>query len=319
MARATGNPTRNQLDFFAEAAAVRAAREAQADLEEGLRGQEMTVGFLGRVFTQTSLPYRNPGNARVWDRRNGNLVLTVTPGVRVDRDGAIHELGYPYGMLPRLLLAWMTTQAVRTGERELYLGTSMRKFMAELGMKPTGGKNGTITRLRDQATRLFEAGISFRWEGDDDRERGGKFTIASTWDLAPATSFDDSGIVLSRDFFDEITTRPVPLDMRAVSALRARGGSPLRLDLYFWLTYRFSYLTRLTKIPWSSLREQFGFQLAEGKQGDHQFRETITQKLREVLQVYPEANVEVTKAGLELRPSPTHVPFRGLRGLRNSE
>jgi hypothetical protein len=73
------------------------------------------------------------------------------------------------------------------------------------------------------------------------------------------------------------------------------------------------------QISWSSLREQFGFQQAEGKQGDYQFQKTITQTLREVLQVYPEANVAVTQAGLEFRPSLTHVPFWGLRGLRSSD
>ncbi len=37
----------------------------------------------------------------------------------------------PYGSVPRLLLAWVTTEAVKTKERELELGDSMSAFMAE--------------------------------------------------------------------------------------------------------------------------------------------------------------------------------------------
>ena len=34
--------------------------------------------------------------------------------------------------------------------------------------------------------------------------------------------------------------------------------SPMALDLYSWLTYRMSYLERLTGIPWGALQLQFG-------------------------------------------------------------
>jgi hypothetical protein len=105
---------------------------------------------------------------------------------------------------------------------------------------------------------------------------------------------------------------PVPID---VGALRALRGSPLRLDLYCFLTFRMSRLRRPTDIPWESLRGQFGSNNANTPQGRAQFRKDLEKHLREVLTVYRECRCEVTKTGLRLLPSPTHVPPRQLRAL----
>jgi hypothetical protein len=297
------------LDLLREAAEVWAAGE-----------DDRQVGYLAKVFTQTSLPYKEPHpELRVWGRRNGDLVLTVTPGMTIDSDGEGRSIGFPYGTIPRLLLAWLSTQAVRHQTPELVLGDSLAEFMRELGMASTGGKNGTITRLRTQAERLFEATLTVKWEGDASRDAGGKLVVASAWDLRWNTTPDGqqsllrSHIRLSSEFFSEVTRHPVPLDLRALRALR---GSALRLDLYAWLTYRMSYLRKPVTVPWSSLQDQFGFQLAATPQGRHQFKCALTKNLREVLLVYPDANVEATPSGLLLKPSLTHVPMRGMRSLR---
>ncbi len=66
----------------------------------------------------------------------------------------------PYGNLPRLLLAWVCTEAVRTQSRELVLGSSLSDFMGKLGMAPVGGgPTGARTRLRNQMRRLFQCHI----------------------------------------------------------------------------------------------------------------------------------------------------------------
>ena len=58
----------------------------------------------------------------------------------------------PYGNLPRLLLAWVSTEAVRTQSRELVLGRSLSEFMGKLGMDSVGGAR---TRFRNQIRRLW--------------------------------------------------------------------------------------------------------------------------------------------------------------------
>ena len=64
-----------------------------------------------------------------------------------------------------------------------------------------------------------------------------------------------STVTLSTDFFEGIVQNPVPVDMRALKALKR---SPMALDIYCWLTYRLSYLRKPTEIPWSALQMQFG-------------------------------------------------------------
>ena len=124
------------------------------------------IGYLARLFAQTSLPYRDPGEVPAWGRRNGNLVLVVQPGMTIDKDGVPRSIGYPFGTVPRLVLTWLSTEAVRTKSRDLVLGESLAEFMRSLELTPTGGRNGTITRLRRQMERLFQATLSARWEGD---------------------------------------------------------------------------------------------------------------------------------------------------------
>ena len=63
----------------------------------------------------------------------------------------------PFGNFPRLLLAWVSTEAVRTQSRELDLGRSLSEFMRSLDVYTTSG--GTHTRLRNQMKRLFNAHI----------------------------------------------------------------------------------------------------------------------------------------------------------------
>lgn len=107
-----------------------------------------------------------------------------------------------------------------------------------------------------------------------------------------------------------------PLGGRArLNPRQPRPVTTLRLDLYAWLTYRMSYLSKPVTVPWPSLMDQFGFQLAPGPKGAYQFRTTLKKALREVLCVYPDARAEATNKGLLLKPSRTSVPFRGLREL----
>lgn len=281
---------------------------------------EPDIGYLTRLLTQTNLPYKDPGDIPVWSRHNGSVHLLVEPGQRLGADGVYHPI-YPYGILPRLLLIWMSSQAVKTKSPTLVLGSSLTNFMRELGLKPTGGKSGSITRLRDQMERLLKARLSVEVKDGLHRDRAGQISVALRWDLFWGTKDDaqepllPSTIQLSADFFDEIVAHPVPLNMGAIAALR---GSPMRLDIYAWLTWRLSYMPRPTVVPWDSLMLQFGSNLGNTKQGRQQFRRDFSAHLREVLLVYRDAKVEPTDAGLAMRPSRPHVPFRGLRAIAAS-
>ena len=114
----------------------------------------------------------------------------------------------------------------------------------------------------------------------------------------------ESVIELSDKFFNDIIQHPVPIDMRALKALKQ---SPMALDTYCWLTYRMSYLKVKTQIPWQYLQTQFGCSYADTRQGEQGFKRNFTKKLRAVLVIYPEAKIENGDYGLILKPSKPHI------------
>ena len=75
------------------------------------------LGFMARMLVLCSLPRTNPGNRKEYVRRNGPYTLVMSAG-------GLSKL--PFGNFPRLILAWLSTEAVRTQSRELVLGRSPR-------------------------------------------------------------------------------------------------------------------------------------------------------------------------------------------------
>ena len=265
------------------------AIDDEAALEAG------TLGFMARAMVQATLPHRKVlGNE--FTRTNGNYSLSIL---------APSAIGLPYGTVPRLLLAWLTTEAVKTRSRELELGDSLSGFMRELDLVPTGGRWGSITRLKDQTRRLFASSITAMYE------KGPGFAVINQsvadraifwWDVKSPEQAGlwKSSVVLSERFFHEVIDRPVPIDMRAIKALKK---SPMALDIYAWLTYRASYLKQPTVIPWQSLAMQFGSNYAQIRD----FRAAFLTELKKVVTVYSVIKVEPTERGLMIRPSPPHI------------
>lgn len=256
------------------------------------------LGFMARAMVQATLPHKKVVGTH-FERTNGNYTLTLLSPPKI---------GLPYGTVPRLMLAWLTTEAVKTQSRELELGDSLAGFMRELGMSPTGGARGDITRLKDQTKRLFACSISAVYE-DGQKSAFLNQSIASKavlwWDADPEQiGLWQSTVTLSEAFFSEVVSHPIPVDIRALKALKK---SPLALDTYCWLTYRASYSKRPSVIPWSALALQFGsdYKLVR------QFKAAFLAELRKVVTVYGGVQVEATDEGLLVKPSLTHITKKG--------
>jgi hypothetical protein len=263
------------------------------------------AAFIARQLVQATLPHKNPGDVLAWSRTNGNVTLTIRSGWDTKKGKAT---GYPYGTIPRLLLFWMTTEAVRTKNPRLELGNHLASFMRQLGLDPDGrGKRSDAKRLRDQMQRLFQAIISF----DQTREEAGRKGVAwLNMSVAPkgVLWWDErqpdqptlwgSWIQLGEDFFNAITAAPVPVDMRALKALKR---SPLALDLYAWATYS-AYRTQKTgqsrSVSWEALHKQLGAEYHDMKE----FAKSARAALRKVLAVYPEFGLEFEKGGVRVLP-----------------
>jgi hypothetical protein len=162
--------------------------------------------------------------------------------------------------------------------------------------------------------RLFGAAITTRWKCDQTTQihvGGSNLLLAEEFDLwwapqkLPRTPLAQSNVTLSQKFFEQLVEAPVPLDLRAIRALKR---SPLSLDLYAWATRRVSYLKRPLRISWRSFQNSFGAGYADTPQGKSRFRGNAIEALSRVMAVYPELKVELKRDGVLLLPSSTHIP-----------
>lgn len=298
------------MTHLAPATVERLVSEALAIQEEDAR-KAGTLGYMARGMVQATMPHRKTAET-LHERRNGNYFLSMS--------ATRSDIGLPFGSVPRLLLAWIGAETMRTGEPELILGDSMSAFLAELGLNRTGGRWGDVTRLKDQSRRLFSCSISCSYTVPDERdELPAPFGIghASLWwnpKSPDQSSIFRSTLTLSDRFYREITEHPVPVDMRALKALKR---SPLALDVYAWLVWRVFTLNRadrsVTLIPWEGLQMQFGSSYAMTGQGCRDFKRAFLRELQKVKAFYPEASTEPTAAGLQLSASPEHIASRPSR------
>lgn len=272
------------------------------------------ITFMARQLVQATLPHSNPGDVAEWSRSNGNLVLAIRPGFKTERKtGKRVCVGYPYGTIPRLLLFWITTEAVRTQERTLELGSSLNAFMRALGLDPAtgGGRRSDARRLRDQMERLFRATISFE-RADQAGHEWLDMQVAPQgflwWDERQPNqdTLFASWVRLSEDFFNAIISAPVPVDLRALTALKR---SPLALDLYAWLSYRSFVATesgKTTHISWATLMHQLGTDYTS----PDDFRRKAKAAIRKICAVYPGLDIASIRGGFAIRPGRPAIAAR---------
>ena len=257
------------------------------------------LGFMARMMALCSLPRTNPGNRLQYKRVNGPFTLYMTAG-------GGNKL--PYGNLPRLILAWVSTEAVRTQSRVLILGSSLSEFMRTLGMEDrSGSPRGDRTRLRNQMDRLFHSHVQLIYE-DEQHKASVSSQVADRTDLwwnpkrPDELSLWDSKILLSEAFFNEIISHPVPLDMNTLKALKRCA---LGLDLYLWLTYRIFTLKSLQRLTWQQLYRQFGTDPAKASDKFivRNFRQNVLRELKKIKLAWPELNYATARGVLILHPS----------------
>lgn len=272
-----------------------------------------TLGFFARTLAQLSLPHSDP-KTNYYERTTGLTTLSIIGKPKI---------GLPYGSIPRLLLAWICTEAVKTQSPILNIGSSQSKFLQTLGMQNTGYY---IKQLDEQSKRLFSSLISIDYS-DEKSFAVENFLIAKKavlcWDKTTEIPVWGGKITLTNEFYDEITQNPVPLDLRVMQALKK---SPLAMDIYAWTVYRI-FLLRVkkqpfAKIPWEALQAQFGSaygtnsrKLTTQNQKEvvqhalRNFRSNFLEQLRKVTVFYPELadSVESNSNYLLVKPAKLHI------------
>lgn len=260
------------------------------------------------ALCQACLPYRNPGDdVRVWERRNGGLWLRVEAGAALDHErGEWVQLGLPYGPKPRLILAHLNAEAIRTGSPEIDVQSSLRAFVRRMGLREDGRYTGTV---RDQLNHLAGATIRIAvthggdpfqvnaqfierfelWYRRDDRQRV----------LWPGR------VTLSDAYFATLGQHAVPLHPVALGAL---ASSALALDLYAWLAQRLHRIEpgKPQRVSWAALKAQFGWEYDRLRA----FRAFFRRSLEAVHAVYVGARFDLDQGGMVLHWSPPPISKR---------
>ena len=260
---------------------------------------DASLGFMARTMALCSLPRSNPGNRLQYRRVNGPYKLIMIAG---------GDNKLPYGNLPRLILAWLSTEAVKTQSRELVLGRSLSKFMRTLGINSTsGGARGEQTRLRNQMNRLFGCTVQLIYEDANSKQfissliaDRGEFWWNERKPDEPVLW--DSKIELGEKFFREIISHPVPLDMNTLTALKR---STLGLDLYLWLVYRTFPLRDPLRLTWKQVYRQFGVDPARASDRVtvRNFQREVLRELKKIKLAWPGLNYSTAPGVLILLPS----------------
>jgi hypothetical protein len=207
------------------------------------------------------------------------------------------------------VLVHLCTEAVRTGNPEIEVGRSVREFLHRLGIESTGGKKGTYTMFRKQMQALAACTLRLSYPIGDKIANLQAPPIEEFHAWIRGEEEEGQGALwpgvmkLSPRFFDSLREHAVPLDGRALAALK---HSALALDLYSWLGHR---LCRVRKedgirVTWAALKDQFG----EEYRNPQDFKKEVRSALRQVLAVYPSARLDEVTGGLQLRPSPPPIP-----------
>ena len=265
------------------------------------RDLDPDTGYLMRLLALCTLPRTNPGDRQQYRRVNGpfTLILSATGTARL-----------PFGSYPRLLLAWVCTEAVRTQSRTLVLGRSLSEFMRGLGLDPSGGgPRGDRTRLQNQMQRLFNTTVQLSYEDAARSASVGSLVADRTdfwWDTRRPDDpvLWDSTIRLGEEFFNEIIACPVPLDMNVLNAMKR---SPLGLDIYLWLTYRLFGLKVPVRLTWRQIYRQFGSTPKTDEMTITNFRAKVLRELRKLKIAWPELAYSTPRGYLEMQPTPPRI------------
>ena len=270
-----------------------------------------SLAFMPRAAIYAAMPYRRQLDSNgkpllTYERKNNILTLKLQS---ID-----DTLGIPSGAYPRILLAYMSTCAMRSKSPYIELPPSLYNFLSDLGLNVHGS---VMQNMRTQLEAIRKSLYSIEWRkeivaGDEILSikkdhmsliieealiwervgRGGKRLIVPE----PGGYY----VKLSNSFFTDICNNPVPIDLRAMIALLE---SPLAMDLYAWFTYQASFLRKPKEITWEAMMSQFGSFTRK-----RDFRKSCIAGIQEVLRVYPELRVSPTDKGIKISPSPTHVP-----------
>ncbi|MGE4526935.1 MAG: replication protein RepA [Rhodospirillaceae bacterium] len=269
--------------------------EARADIDCSAPSH---IAFQHSALCQLGLPRRDTSKA-TFERRCGAASIFIQAGALWS--GSTWEpQRLPYGGRARLVLIHICSRAIVTRSQTVEVGATLREFLTRLSIDPCGIE---YRRVWAQIKALAACTIRIGF-GD------GLAAPATTLDARPFAAWEDIGsrwpgiITLTKDFYIGLLDHGVPLNPRALAALR---HSALALDVYTWAAHRLHRLDRPLRLGWPVLQGQFGGEYRSARD----FRREFLRALAQVRDAYPAAQIQQPpRGGLLLLPSPPPITRR---------
>lgn len=268
---------------------------------ETIQGEAVTpdnLRFMPTPLAICGLPYKPlPADVLEFERSQGRMAVTVTAGKLRAPDGRRIQQPVPFGPKARLIMAHLSTEALRNNSPVVETSDSLSGFMRDMGFDPRGGRNGNIEPFKDQLRALAACRMEISaWDG----KRSGQIDVkplqkVELWfaENPGQRSLWPSTIAFSQDFYTEIQKHALPIDVRA---LRALSNSARRLDLLMWVTYRITRLRERLILDWKPLKAQFG----EGYTRDRDFRSAFFDDVAALLEIFPNLPLTLSERGLAM-------------------
>lgn len=218
--------------------------------------------------------------------------------------------GVPYGSIPRLIILYVNSIAVKYRTQQVSLGNSIKQFVETLGYTVNYKEGGTNDQVMSQLDKLFHttfvlSKIVETNSGDKSVKETAKvrfnlFDGKVTWEeFAAGMKTNDAALLkLSDEYFKELLAHPVPLSMDALLKLKK---STLAMDLYAFISYR-ANSNRVVAAKISQLQHQFG-----NSDETWRFKQAVQRAFKKVKEVWPECSAILKNDVLLIPKMPPHI------------
>lgn len=272
---------------------IREVIENEPVIDDNLR-------YVHSVMAICPFPYRRmQDETAVFERKQGRMSLVVEGGHIRAPDGERVRQPVPWGTKARLIMAYLTTQALQQRRAKIEIADSLRGFMLDVGFDPTGGPRGNIKPFKEQLLAVSAARVEISsWDGRHaETVEQNLFKSRQVWfdtgNIDQRTLWP-SYVEWNGDIFQLLEKHAMPLDVRALRAFR---NSCRKLDLYAWLAYRLYDMHSDVTLSWEAVRKQFG----EGFERPRAFRAQFADDLAAIREVFPKLPLVLSERGLTLQ------------------
>lgn len=186
------------------------------------------IAFMHTVLCQLGLPRRKTDQQRQ-SRVCDGVAIQIDAGSLWDGKQFVDQ-PLPYGAFPRLILAHLNSEALRQRSSVVNVGPSASAFLRTLGMTPNGGQRGSYTMFKKQVQALAACRLTLGYSVKDRAYtlKGDLIEGFEAWTTETTGKRDmwPESIVFSDRYYENLSEHAVPVDMRALHALK---GSALAL------------------------------------------------------------------------------------------